>query len=98
MTGLLFPGTWQDRGGHAYFQDLTALAPLLSHATARSRQASTSFENRAEGRQAVTEPRLPGPLNATTRHPNPARPQLFPKSQVGGYRISRPVELASTDS
>jgi hypothetical protein len=37
MTGLLFPGTWQDRGGHAYFQDLTALAPLLSHATARSR-------------------------------------------------------------
>jgi len=29
MTGLLFPGTWWDRGGHAYFQDLTALAPLL---------------------------------------------------------------------
>ena len=41
------PGTWQDRGGHAYFQDLTALAPLLSHATARSRQASTSFESQA---------------------------------------------------
>jgi len=33
--------------GHAYFQDLTALAPLLSHATARSQQASTSFESQA---------------------------------------------------
>jgi hypothetical protein len=75
-------GTWLDRSWHAYFQDLTALAPLLSHATARSRQAGTSFES-----QTVTEPGPPGALNATTRHPNPARSQRLPP--VSGRRISR---------
>jgi hypothetical protein len=43
---------------------------LLSHATARPRQAGTSFESQTHnpGRQADQEPGPPGPLNAT----NPA--------------------------
>src|SRR5215471_9260576 len=66
-----------------------ALAPLLSHATARPRPAGTSFESQTpqEGRQAVREPGQPGPLNATSQahcHPGQAR-TVYPKSQSGGY-------------
>src|SRR5262249_32514878 len=46
-----------DRGGHALFQDRMAFAPLLSHATARTRQAGTSLISQAAGgRQADREP------------------------------------------
>src|SRR6185437_16197912 len=93
MTGLLFPGTWWgDRGGHAYFQDLTALAPLLSHAAAGSRQASTSFESQTRkpaggyratpARTSQRYDQAPQPGQAATPTPN---------SQVGGYR-SRTVD------
>ena len=86
MTGLLFPVPGEDRGGHAYFQDLTALAPLLSHATARSRQASTSFESQARraGRRLQSHARQD---LSTLRPGTPTRPgrNVYPKSQVGGY-------------
>src|SRR5215469_1716602 len=46
-----------DRGGHALFQGLTGCAPLLSHATARNRQAGTSLISQtASSRQADREP------------------------------------------
>jgi len=52
-----------------------AFTPLLSHATARPRQVSTSFESQPSRAAGGSRTSPPGPLNATTRRTAiPARP------------------------
>ena len=68
-----------------------ALTPLLSHATARPRQAGTSFESQAQqgGRRMKSQPTGTSQrYDLTHCHPGQAR-TVYPKSQSGGYRATR---------
>ena len=64
-----------------------ALAPLLSHATARPRQASTSFVSQAKPAGRRLESQLTGDLSTLRPGSLPSRSgrTVYSKSQLGGY-------------
>ncbi len=92
MTGISFryPGAGTAAGTPNSRDHTGARAPLLSHATARPRQAGTSFESQAQQEAGRRKSRAsqPGPLNATSQahcHPGQTRDAC---QQLDGYRAS----------
>src|SRR6266480_2167247 len=102
MTGISFHYRWvKTVAGTPNSRDNTgARAPLMSHATARPRQAGTSFESQAQQRagRRKPEPGPPGPLNATSQahcHPGQARNAY---QQLGGIvRVPTTMDVTVRD-